>query len=248
MHIAICNDNGADRKHLERLLKRESDKREATTGTLYIDSYGHPENLLNNSMQYDVFFIDISHTEGLTGIDVVNSLTDLGNTAPIILSGSDFSYDNQNSELSDRILFIDKPFQAAQITTLLNKAQNIKDSSASAIELREDKGTLYVMESDILYAVEAGRNLIVTLKDGRKITLSTTAMNFFSQVENYPEFFSPNAHTLVNARHIANIRFHKITMCDGTMFKAFGQVLSYAKHIKEYITENIHENISDNNL
>ena len=27
MHIAICDDNIADRKHLERLLSRESDKR-----------------------------------------------------------------------------------------------------------------------------------------------------------------------------------------------------------------------------
>ena len=27
MHIAICDDNVADRKQLERLLKRESDKR-----------------------------------------------------------------------------------------------------------------------------------------------------------------------------------------------------------------------------
>lgn len=235
MHIAICDDNVADRKQLERLLKRESDKRDTTAGTLYIDSYGHPDNLLNNSMQYDVFFIDICHTVGLTGIDVVNSLTALGNTAPIILCSSDISYENQKSELSDRVLFLDKPLKAAQITSLLDKAQNIKDSSVPAIELREDKGTLYVMESDIIYAVEAGRNLIVTLKDGRNISLSTTAMNFFSQVEHFPVFFSPNLHTLVNARYIANIRFHKITMCDGATFKAFGQILSYAKHIMENI-------------
>ena len=32
MHIAICDDNVADRKQLERLLCRESDKRKADTG------------------------------------------------------------------------------------------------------------------------------------------------------------------------------------------------------------------------
>ena len=31
MHIAICDDNVADRKQLERLLKRESEKRKSTT-------------------------------------------------------------------------------------------------------------------------------------------------------------------------------------------------------------------------
>ena len=31
MHVAICDDNVADRRQLERLLKRESDKRSADT-------------------------------------------------------------------------------------------------------------------------------------------------------------------------------------------------------------------------
>ena len=41
MHIAICDDNIADRKQLERLLKRESDKRKAKTGLLFADSFGN---------------------------------------------------------------------------------------------------------------------------------------------------------------------------------------------------------------
>ena len=36
MHIAICDDNVADRKHLERLLSRESDKRAGTPNILYV--------------------------------------------------------------------------------------------------------------------------------------------------------------------------------------------------------------------
>ena len=36
MHIAICDDNIADRKHLERLLSRESDKRMGTPNLLWI--------------------------------------------------------------------------------------------------------------------------------------------------------------------------------------------------------------------
>ena len=57
MHIAICDDNIADRKHLERLLQRESDRRKDTAGILYIDSYGNVDALTKSPMIYDLFFI-----------------------------------------------------------------------------------------------------------------------------------------------------------------------------------------------
>lgn len=231
MHIAVCDDNVADRKQLERLLKRESDKRAATSGVLYVDSYGHPESLLKNSMQYDVFFVDICHTEGLTGIDVIKSLTALGNSSPVILCSSLIPYRMQEKELPGQTLFLDKPIKAAALSVLLDEAQKIKDSAVPVIELREDKGTLYVTEPDILYAVEEKHHLLVTLKSGQTVTLAATAMNFFSQVENFSTFFAPNLHAVVNGRNIERIRFHKIVMCDGTAFKTFGRILSYAKQV-----------------
>ena len=38
MHIALCDDNVADRKQFERLVKRESDRRAADEGILFVDS------------------------------------------------------------------------------------------------------------------------------------------------------------------------------------------------------------------
>ncbi|MGN1147423.1 MAG: hypothetical protein ACI4TB_03310 [Lachnospiraceae bacterium] len=231
MHIAICDDNVADRKQLERLLKRESDKRAATTEGLYVDSYGHPDSLLKNPMQYDAFFIDICHTEGFSGIDVVHSLTSIGSSSPIILCSSLVPYREQAEGLPERVLFLDKPIKVTELSAIIEEAQKIKDSSVPTIELREDKGTYYVTEPDILYAIEDNRTLIVTLKDGRKVTLGTTATNFFSQVENFPTFFAPNIHAVANGRHIQRIRLCKITMCDGTVFKTFGPILTYAKKV-----------------
>ena len=54
MHIAICDDNIADRKHLERLLSRESDKRMGTPNLLYVDSYGDREHFLFHPLMYDM--------------------------------------------------------------------------------------------------------------------------------------------------------------------------------------------------
>ena len=85
MHIAICNDNVADRKQLERLLARESDKRLSTSGNLYVDSYGHPDSLLKNPMQFDAFFIDMELTPDISDSSVLRCLIKAGCSAPVIL-------------------------------------------------------------------------------------------------------------------------------------------------------------------
>ena len=76
MHIAVCDDNVADRKQLERLLKRESDKRAASTGIIYTDSFGNSTSLLSNPMQYDAFYIDMCLTEGITFFAKIISVVD----------------------------------------------------------------------------------------------------------------------------------------------------------------------------
>ena len=57
MHIAICDDNVADRKHLERLLSRESDKRAGTPNILYVDSYGDKDKFLQNPLKYNLISV-----------------------------------------------------------------------------------------------------------------------------------------------------------------------------------------------
>ena len=91
MHIAICDDNVADRKQLERLLKREADTRTLKSEGFYVDSYGHLKALLRSPMLYDAFFIDMCHGE-TTGMDVVDALIKVGVNAPIILCSSLISY------------------------------------------------------------------------------------------------------------------------------------------------------------
>lgn len=236
MHIAICNDNIADRKQLERLLKRESDKRASCFGNLYTDSYGNPKALLKNPMQYDVFFIDITNTEGISSMDVANSLMALGSKSPVILCCSDTDY--PKSSLPDQVLFLNKPIVPEELSKILDEAQIIKDSSAPLIELREDKRTYYVTEPEILYARKKNRCLIITLTDGRTVRCDMTAFNLLTLLENYPTFFSPTSRSVVNGRHIVNIHFTKITMTDGTCFHALGPVIFYAKRIYNEFKEN----------
>ncbi len=229
MHIAVCDDNAADRKQLERLLKREADRRLAAGDVLYVDSFGHPDNLLRNPLQYDVFFVDIAGTDGTDAAGLMEGLAASGSSSPVIFCCSAVNY--RALSLPSNALFLDKPIKTAELSAILDKAREIKSAAVPLIELREESGTLYVTEPDILYAVTRRRCLVVTLRDDRTVSLSTSAANFFDQVENYPVFFAPDRQTVINGRYIRDIRLHKIIMADETVFRAFGSILRYAKEI-----------------
>lgn len=231
MHIAICDDNVADRKQLERLLKRESDKRASTSGILYTDSFGNAPALLANPMQYDVFYIDMCQTLGVSGLSVTMELISRGVHAPIVMCCSQTNYRNQ--DFPEGTLFLEKPIKVEELSKSIDLALSIKEKALPLIELRQDKDTVYVTEPDILYAKEEGRLTIVTLADQRKIALSTTAIQLFTEVESHPTFLLPAAKILINCRHILRFDARKAVMADGSVFKLPKGCFEYAKNAWE---------------
>ena len=236
MHIAICDDNVADRKQLERLLKREADKRTAVSGGFYVDSYGDLEALLRSPMLYDVFFFFLCHGS-ITGMDVAAALYNVGVSAPVTLCSSLISYREQN--LPQSILFLDKPIKVNELSAVLDHSLAFKQSAIPHIELREESGSYhYVKESDFMYAVSAGRYLKITLKDGRVLSVLSTLDNLFSQLASYPVFFPLNNKVLVNGRYLNKISLLTATMTDGTVFRIAPGSLTYAKYaLKEFRPE-----------
>lgn len=234
MHIAICDDNVADRHQMERLLKRESDKRGATTGILYIDSFGNGEALLANPMRYDAYYVDVCKSEDITGVDIVTRLIQTGIQAPVVLCCSDMNYrEYPLPEHKQNVLFLDKPIKIKELSDSIDYALEIKSQAVPQIELREDKETYYVTEPDILYAVQDGLYVVVTLTDGRRIRVMDDITNFFDQLENFPTFLAPSAKAVINGRHIQTLEHRKAVMTDGTVFKIHRNCVSYAKCIFE---------------
>lgn len=70
------------------------------------------------------------------------------------------------------LFFWTKPIKVAELGQSIDHALDIMSKAVPLIELREDEDTVYVTEPDILYAEEEGRNVIVTLKDGRTVKCS----------------------------------------------------------------------------
>ncbi|MBE5884625.1 MAG: hypothetical protein E7291_09505 [Lachnospiraceae bacterium] len=233
MHIAICDDNVADRKQMERLLKRESDKRMSTTGNIYADSFGNVEALLANPMQYNAFYIDICKTEGVTGTEVANALNKREGNALIVMCCSEINYRLQS--FPDNVIFLDKPVKAEELSQSIDLALSMMAKAEPLIELRETTDTYYVREAEILYAVEDTIHTVIALADGRHIRIPTSALNFYAQVEKHPVFMVPSEKVVLNCRHISQFGFRKITMSDGTVFKVSGKHITYAKAINKEV-------------
>ena len=216
MHVAVCDDNIADRKQTERLLGRESDRRAKITEGLFVDSYGNEQALLTKPMQYDIFYIDMCQTASDHGLQIAHKLVASGVHAPIYMCCSKVNYREQN--FPENVFFLDKPLRAEDLIVSLDHAEQLKAEAVSRIELRDDKETFYVTEDMILYAVEKGNRMLVTLTDGRTIKLTTNIANLFDQWKSFHAFLSPNVKTIVNARYVVKTGLLQIQMTDGHTF------------------------------
>ncbi|MCR4990731.1 MAG: LytTR family DNA-binding domain-containing protein [Lachnospiraceae bacterium] len=232
MHIAICDDNVADRKQLERLLGRESDARMNTSGVFYTDSFGEGALLFPKRKSYDLFFIDLVD-DSENGFEFALDLCDEGVTAPIVLCSSKNDYAKKAVELGNyppNILFINKPIIKAELSEILDKAIKIEADQAPTIEIRHNTETYYVFEDDIVYVKTEKNGLYVYLKDGTSIPVIDTMTNFFTTLNCYTHYAHINPSTVINALYIEKYSPFKVTLKSGLSFPV---TLSGKKAIKE---------------
>ena len=228
MHVAICDDNGADRKQMERLLKRESDKRASTTGVLYVDSFGNMEALLANALMYDVFYLDMCMTPGVTVQDIIEGLAKKGSSAPVVLCCSKINYREQS--FPPNVFFLDKAIKVSELSESIDRALELKDAAPSVIELRDEAGTIYVTEDEILYATAKGASIQITLTNGRTKRVRTDLYNLYSQWAAVHDcFLPPTGHFILNCNHIQTLGLLSATMSDGKSFLLSRTAREYAK-------------------
>lgn len=244
MHVAVCDDNVADRKQMERLLGRESDRRAKITEGLYIDSYGNERALLANPMQYDIFYIDMCKTPDIDGTQVVQSLCAAGVRVPIYMCCSDIDY--RQSQLPENVFFLDKPLKPDMLISSLDYAQDVKQHAIPLIELREEKETLYVTEADIMYGIAINnKHVDIHLADGRTARIASDIENLFDQWASFESFLVPSSKCIANGRFIAKVGTLHVHMKDGSKFPIHGICKGYAKKMVEKFASDTKEQAHD---
>jgi len=227
MHIAICDDNIADRKQLERLLQRESDKQYGIREPFYIDSYGNAQALMRSPMLYDAFFIDMT-ASSQNGYEVAMNLIHAGVTAPIVLCISTINYRNFN--LPDNCYFLQKAIRLNELCDMLKILITSCDNKVPHIEIRTETDTHYVSENDIMYAVQEAHTLIY-LSDDRILEINDSLVNFYDEIRNMPCFFPASYKAVINIAYVSQMSLFSVRTKNGRKFFLHPAFQKYARYL-----------------
>lgn len=242
MHIAICDDNVADRKQLERLLGRESDVRKDVSGVFYIDSYGNSEGLYSKRKVYDLFFIDIVDSD-LNGYELSLKLIEGGVTAPIVLCPSKIDYEKlikEDADTPSNLLLLNKPVLKAELAAVLDKAVVLESSQEPTIELRSETDTYYLLEDDIVCCEQTSKisNYIdVTLKDGRVISIRDNILNLYSHIGMYTHFQLASGRAIINGLYIERLTPFEVVLTNDKKIKTGLHNRSTIKNVMEAVAK-----------
>ncbi len=234
MHIAICDDNVADRRHLERLLSRESDKRMGTPNLLYVDSYGDKEHFLFHPLMYDLVFMDMSETPTLSA-EIIAAITEMGFTAPIILYSSTVDY-TKIPNLPENVIHQKKPYIPAPLPDLLALGDTQVHGHIETLPVHCANGDKhYIPVEHILYYIADATSYTITLEDGTQTILTEDAGEFQRLTEPYKEFYRISKTVIINLRFATSITPLSVTMQDRHVFRISALQFSKLKGLKEQI-------------
>lgn len=234
MHLAVCDDHVADRKQMERLLGRESDRRISTSGVLYVDSYGSERSILSTPMIYDAIFMDMTE-DGADAVRIANELRKAGTKIPIIFCCGKVDY-RQSKQLPENILFIEKPIQVAALTDMIEQLLVIVNSRTRKLEFRNMTETFYLEEDEILFACpQDNRYMVLQLTNGQQQVAEISFKNFCASLSSCDSYIALANNNVINMGYIQEISLFKVRLTDGTTIRlSLGEAGVLKKMVEEY--------------
>jgi len=220
--IALCDTNFADRKQMERLLERESDKR-LDSCVFYMDTYGNKEALLGNPRTYDAYFLDMPDTN-YSAYDLARDIRIKNIVSPIVFCSSTMDYRTCGNEFAN-CFFMNKPILVADLSSILDKIIQQKEQNyIPAVEVRYMSEVHYLTEKEIVYCESQAHSRIMSihLQNGSTIQAENFITNFITELVPLGEFFIANKNVIINARYASTVSMFHVTLQTGETFKLKG--------------------------
>lgn len=235
MHVAICDDNVADRKHLERLLSRESDKRAGTPNILYVDSYGEKMHFLANPLKYNLIFMDMSSEPGIVEF-ILEHLDEMGYHAPLILYSDKIDY-TKIPNLPDYVVHAKKPYIPDPLPDFLALGDANVVGHVISINVHTNSVVSRIPKYMIMYAVEENNTCTLYLTDGTSMKVEEKIEELRQIFEPFEEFERVNTKSIVNFKYVTAVMPISVMMQDSREFKiSFFRYREY-KWLKQEIDE-----------
>ena len=219
LSIALFDTNFGERKQMERLLARESDRR-GETCSIYTTTFGNKDTLLNTQRIYDAYFLDIPEVT-YSAYDLAKDLRLKDIASPIIFLCSSMNYRECGRELSNTF-FMDKPVLVADLTAMTEELlQQKAENYVPSIEIRDITKTHYLTEREIVYCetIKRTRNITIHLQDGSTMFTENDIDNLLSELEPLGQFFMANNQVIVNARYVDKTTFFRVYLKNSKSFK-----------------------------
>lgn len=217
MHVAICDDNVADRKHIERLLSRESDKRVGTPNILYIDSYGDKEHFLTNPLKYNIIFMDMCSEEGIVE-EIIGRLEKMGYHAPLVLYSSKIDY-TSIPNLPDYVVHAKKPYIPDPLPEYLKLGDANVTGYIVTIQTHKNSILSTVVKDSIMYALEQEHGSRLYLLDGEYADVDENISELRQLLEPYEEFERINKKSIANFKFVSTVMPFTVIMQDYKQLK-----------------------------
>lgn len=238
MHIAICMDVAADRKQLERLLGRSTDRRlsEDISVPFYIQSYGNKEALLARPFMYDLFFINILN-DSISSDQLIRQLRELGVTADICYCPNLDDFSNRLSPL-DNVHILKQPIIAAELEEIMDIAVGHVKEKVPTLDIRLTTDTIRIEEKQLLYAHKVKDKIMVHLSDGRVMESPERIEVFYERARvafGKIVFIPGKIGSMVvaaRAEEILEVNRNSVTLTDGQKVRISSKL---AKRLSEYI-------------
>lgn len=215
LNIALCDTNFADRKQMERLLERESDKRSSSC-VFYMETIGSRDALLENPRVYDAYFLDIPDSE-YSAYDLAKEIQAKGIHSPIVFCVSSMDY-RTCGELLQNSVFLNKPIQVSALSLVLDEIILQKQEQyIPTIELRNATDVFYLTEEEIQYCENHrnSRRLTIHLANGTTREAEGFINNLCHELSSFGTFFMANPNTIVNARYVNKVNLFHIILQNG---------------------------------
>lgn len=215
LRIALCDSDPGDRKQMERLLERESDRRVNTTGVFYVDTFGGVEAIVNAAMLYDVYFLD-STDPICDAYGIAEAIRNKGILSPIVFCISTIDYRKSGKPLPNTY-FMDKPIKVTELTEMIDTIiEEKRNNYIPTIELRNNYEAFYVTEKDILYFEGSGYNVNVHYVGGNIKPATCMIDQLWRDLYAFPTFQLINDTTIVNMRYAASTGLMSVLMRDSS--------------------------------
>lgn len=217
MYISIIADNIADRKQLERLMKRSHDALAEEVKGMYVDYFGNAQAALHAPMKYNLFILDTIE-DSLAEL-IIAQLRNQSVPGPICVcrkNGVPCSFEENTPELWT----IDKPISQLALNELVLKAfAHQVANTVETLEIRGKEKTYYVEPDDVLYATGDDIANYIYLKDGNCILQYGAFEDLYHIVFDDKRYALFKKDVLVNKNHIDSMDKHTLTLTNGQTFK-----------------------------